>query len=171
MIHLYCGDGKGKTTAALGLALRFAGSGKRVYFLQFLKGAPTSELAILERIPEITVQRNEQDFGFCFTMTPEQKQAVAQMHNQHLHEAIRACQGGQYGMLVLDECLGALSAGVLDGEALRIFLQEKPSDLELVLTGRNPPQDLVEAADYVSEIKKIKHPFDHGVGARVGVEK
>lgn len=171
MIHIYCGDGKGKTTAALGLAVRFAGSGRRVYFLQFLKGAPSCELSILARIPEITVQRNHQDFGFSFAMTPSQKQEVAAMHNQHLREAVRACQKGAYGMLVLDECLGALSAGLLDDGLLRGFLQSSPPDFEVVITGRNPPQELLELADYVSEIRKIKHPFDCGIQARIGVEK
>lgn len=171
MIHIYCGDGKGKTTAALGLAVRFAGSGRRVYVLQFLKGAPSCELAILARIPEITVQRNSRDFGFSFVMTPAQKEEAAQMHNRHLKQAVGACRDGAYGMLVLDECLGALSAGLLDGSFLRDFLYNKPSDLEVVLTGRNPPADLLELADYVSEMKKRKHPFDQGVPARIGVEK
>ena len=171
MIHIYCGDGKGKTTAALGLAVRFAGSGRRVYFLQFLKGTPSCELSILAHIPHITVQRNDKDFGFSFGMTPGQKQEVAAMHNHHFQEAVRACQTGDYGMLVLDECLGALSAGLLDGRALRDFLQNRPSDFEVVMTGRNPPDDLLELADYVSEIRKIKHPFDRGIQARIGVEK
>lgn len=170
-MHIYCGDGKGKTTAAIGLAVRFVGSGRRVYFLQFLKGSPTCELAVLARIPEITVQRNDEDFGFSFTMTPAQKAQVTQMHNEHLRQSVQACQHGGYGMLVLDECLGALSAGLLDGDLLRAFLRERPTDLEVVLTGRNPPADLVDQADYVSEIQKKKHPFDRGVPARPGVEK
>lgn len=171
MIHVYCGDGKGKTTAALGLAIRFAGSGRRVYVLQFLKGTPSSELSILARLPEITVQRNTEDFGFSFAMTPEQKQKATAMHNQHLNEAVQACQTGEYGMLVLDEGIGALSAGLLDGVLLYDFLHTKPCGLEVVLTGRNPPDRLLELADYVSEIRKIKHPFDRGIPARAGVEK
>ncbi len=171
LIHIYCGDGKGKTTAALGLALRCAGSGKRVYFLQFLKGSPTSELAILNQIPQITVQRNSKDFGFSFSMTPKEKQAVSHMHNENLKAAMLACQQGAYELLVLDECMGALSTGLLDADLLREFIPQKPPALELVMTGRNPPEDLVAIADYVSEIKKIKHPYDRGISARCGFDK
>lgn len=171
LIHIYCGHGKGKTTAALGLAIRCAGSGRQVYFLQFLKGSPTSELTILEQIPNITIQRNDQDFGFSFAMTPEEKEIVTQMHNQNLKTAIQACRQEGYDLLILDECMGALSTGLLDADLLREFIAQKPPTLELVMTGRNPPEDLVAIADYVSEINKIKHPYDLGIPARCGIDK
>lgn len=171
LIHIYCGDGKGKTTAALGLAIRCAGSGKRVYFLQFLKGSPTSELAILEKIPNITIHRNSRDFGFSFAMTDEEKRLVTQMHNENLQAALDACAREGYDLLILDECMGALSTGLLDEALLRKGIAEKPATLELVMTGRNPPDDLVELADYVSEVKHIKHPYDRGIPARLGIDK
>ena len=171
LIHIYCGDGKGKTTAALGLAIRFLGAGGRVLLVQFLKGSPTSELAIFSRLEGITILRNTQDFGFSFTMGDEEKQQVTRMHNQNLSAAIEACWAGEAGMLILDECLGALSTGLIDREALFSFIRQKPPELELVLTGRNPPDELVELADYVSEIRCMKHPYTRGIPARDGIEQ
>ncbi len=171
LIHIYCGDGKGKTTAALGLAIRFLGAGGRVLLVQFLKGSHTAELAIFSRLEGITILRNTQDFGFSFTMGDEEKQQVTRMHNQNLSAAIEACRAGKAGMLILDECLGALSTGLIDREALFSFIRQKPPELELVLTGRNPPDELVELADYVSEIRCVKHPYTRGIPARDGIEQ
>jgi len=144
LIHIYCGDGKGKTTAAIGLSIRAAGSGKRVLFVQFLKKSETSELNILENMRGVTVLRPN---------------------------------GGEEWMdrkadlLVLDEAIGAYNKEVIDRVRLLKFLHEKPEELEVVMTGRNPAEELIDLADYVSEIKKVKHPFDKGVRARIGIEK
>lgn len=170
LIHLYCGDGKGKTTAALGLALRASGAGKRVLLLQFLKGRETGELKSLARLPEITVVRGNASGKFSFQMDPAERAAALILHTENLRAAINTARAGECDLLILDEALGALSAGLLDERLLRELVSGKPPALELVLTGRAPPHWLFEAADYVSEMCKRKHPFDRGIAARSGVE-
>lgn len=171
LVHLYCGDGKGKTTAAAGLSVRAAGAGFRVLFVQFLKGRPSGEIAVLSALPNVRVLRGKAGTAFSFQMTGEQKQAARAVHDRHLAEAVRAAGAGECDLLVLDEAVGALNKNLLDGALLRGLVLEKPEALELVLTGRNPPDWLVEAADYVSEIRKVKHPFDRGIPAREGIER
>ena len=105
MVHIYCGDGKGKTTAALGLALRAAGSGMRVHFVQFLKGSETSELASLSRIPEITVLRCDRNYGFTFRMTDADKAALTACHNTMLQTVQERLP--ETDLLVLDEFFAA----------------------------------------------------------------
>ena len=171
LVHLYCGDGKGKTTAAVGLSVRAAGSGLRVLFVQFLKSRPSGEIAVLSALANVRVLRGKEGTAFSFQMTDEQKRATREMHDRNLAEAVRAAKAGECDLLVLDEAVGALNRGRVDGELLRSLVREKPEALELVLTGRNPPEDLAEMADYVSEIRKVKHPFDRGIGARTGIER
>lgn len=170
LIHCYCGDGKGKTTAALGLALRAAGAGKKVLLLQFLKGRDTSELRVLERIPEITVLRGNASEKFSFQMDERERQQAYDMHCKNLLTAVEAARAGACDLLVLDEAMAAVSTGLIDEDLLRNFVENKPQPLELVLTGRNPPEWLLERADYVTEMVKRKHPFDSGISARTGVE-
>ena len=99
-----------------------------------------------------------------------ERQEAAQRSAQMLAQARRAAEAGECDLLVLDECFGALSTGMLDTEALLDFVEHKPPHLELVLTGRNPPEEFMALADYVSEIRKVKHPYDVGVAARRGIE-
>lgn len=170
LIHIYCGDGKGKTTAALGLALRAAGSGMNVHIVQFLKGTPTSELEALKNIPNITVERCDRNYGFTFSMSEEAKQEITKCHDRLLKRAVMLAESGQIGLLILDEFNAAYRQGLLDREAARSFVLNKPEALELVLTGRNPDAVFVEAADYVSEICGIKHPYKKKIAARRGIE-
>ena len=142
LIHIYCGDGKGKTTAALGLAIRCAGHGNHVLIVQFLKSRPTGELKSLTLIPGIELMRGKETKKFTFQMTAEEK---AQVLVEHL--------------------------ALFDKDILVDFLKGKPAELEVVLTGRNPAAELVELADYVSEICKRKHPFEKGIAARTGIER
>lgn len=171
LIHIYCGDGKGKTTCATGLSIRMAGHGKKVLFVQFLKGQPSGEIAVLQSLPGVTVARGKPLTKFTFAMTPEEKQLCLENQNQLFLEAVQAAEAGECDLLVLDEVMGALSTGTLDWEPVLEFVKHKPQELELVMTGRNPPKELVELADYVSEIQKVKHPFDQGIHARDGVER
>lgn len=170
MIHIYCGQGKGKTTAALGLALRAAGNGMRVHFVQLLKGCPTSELNSLERIPEITVDRCDRNYGFTFKMSEENKGKLADSHNEILLRARKLAQEGSIDMLIIDEFNAAYEYGLLDQDLADKLVLERPQALELILTGRNPQQKFIEAADYVSEIQAIKHPYEKGIYARKGIE-
>lgn len=171
MIHLYCGDGKGKTTAALGLAIRALGSGFRVVFVQFLKNHTTGEITVLEKLPGVTVLRGKEGTAFSFAMTEEEKEKTKLLHTEHLKKAIELAGSGNCDMLVLDEAAGACNRGLIDQDLLEAFIRNKPERLELVMTGRNPAHWMIECADYVSEIRKIKHPYDKGIPARIGIEK
>lgn len=169
-IHIYCGDGKGKTTAALGLAVRAAGAGKKVHFVQLLKGNPTSELNSLKFIPNITVDRPQKGFGFTWEMTDNQKAELTEIHNTLLLSAFERMDLGDTDMLIIDEFCGAYNKGLLDKKiADRVFF-ERPFSCELVITGREPEEKFIEAADYVSEIICRKHPYACGVPARKGIE-
>ena len=168
LIHIYCGDGKGKTTAAIGLAVRAAGSGRKVLLLQFLKDGTSAEFASLAHVPGIEVVPQTRRFGFSWTLTPAE-QAEARAYYTGLLEDAFAWAPAE-GMLVLDEAVGTVNAGLLDGERLLALLGEKQPGLEVVLTGRDPSAALLDAADYVTEMRKVKNPFDRGVAARKGVE-
>ena len=170
LIHIYCGDGKGKTTAAFGLALRAAGSGMRVHIVQLLKGNETSERNSLKFVPGITVSRCDRHYGFTSKMSDENKRELTECHNRLLKEAQELAENGSIDMLIIDEFNAAYEYNLLDRElAERIFF-EKPEITELVLTGRNPAEKFIENADYVSEIKALKHPYRNGVRARKGIE-
>ena len=171
LIHIYCGDGKGKSTAAIGLAVRAAGRGFKVFIIQFLKDQKTGELVSMAKIPEISVLRG-QDYGAAFTwqMTDQQKEKCRLQHNEMLKQGITAAKNGQVDVLILDEVIAAYNLNLVDHKLLTDFLTTKPENLEVILTGRDPAPELAAMADYVSEIKKIKHPFDQGIKARKGIE-
>lgn len=171
LIHIYCGDGKGKTTASLGLAVRCSGHGNKVLIVQFLKGRPTGELTSLALLPNIELLRGKPITKFTFQMNAEEKAQVKQEHMALFERVKEKCHQEQVDLLIMDEVIGACNTGVFDLEALLDFLRHKPQELEVVLTGRNPAPELIELADYVSEICKRKHPFDRGIGARTGVER
>ena len=174
LIHIYTGDGKGKTTAAVGLAIRCAGSGGKVVFCQFLKDNRSSELNILTALPHIELVQAPQSFGFYKNLNDEQRAAARQTYSQLLRQAIRAAVNSENParLLVLDEAVAAYNHQLLEQELLLDFLQNtKPAALEVVLTGREPAAELAALADYISNIQKIKHPFDQGVKARRGIEK
>lgn len=171
LIHIYCGNGKGKTTACLGLTIRCAGHGNKVLFVQFLKSRPTGELNSLELLPNIEVLRGKETKKFTFQMTAEEKQEVLREHEQLFAKIQTKLTGENVQLLVLDEIIGACNTGVFDENQLLDFLKTKPQRLEVVLSGRDPSPKLLELADYVSEICKRKHPFDKGIPARSGIEK
>ncbi len=170
LIHIYCGDGKGKTTAAVGLCARACGCGRRVLLAQFLKNDSSSELRSLRLLPGFSEIPAPKTVKFTFQMNEEERREAAQRCAQMFRQARRQAEAGECSLLVLDECFGALSTGMLDGEELLDFAEHKPQQLELVLTGRNPPEEFLAIADYVSEVRKIKHPYDAGIPARKGIE-
>ena len=168
LIHIYCGDGKGKTTAAVGLSVRAAGCGRKVVFAQFFKDGHSGECCVLEKLPNLTFLRPEKTFGFFWTLSDEEKAEARDFYTAHLHRAMDLA--GDADLLVLDEAMSACAHGVIDEGQVLAFLGEKPEKLEVVLTGRDPSQAMQDAADYITEMRKIKHPFDRGIGARKGVE-
>lgn len=171
LIHIYCGDGKGKTTAAVGLAVRCAGGGNKVLLVQFLKSRDSGELYSLAKLPDIEVMRGKESKKFTFQMNEEEKHALLIEHNKMFEQVLAKIKNGGYSLLILDEVIGALNAKVFEMPKLIEFLRHKPENLEVVLTGRNPAPELVEIADYVSEMRKVKHPMDKGIMAREGIEK
>ena len=169
LIHLYCGDGKGKTTAATGLALRAAGAGRRVLFVQFFKDGSSSEVKALRSVPGVAVRICPVQHGFFRDMDDDtRRRAVADF--TALFEAAAAEAAENADLLVLDEAVSACNHGMIPKDALLRFLREKPEGLEVVLTGRDPAPELLELADYVTEMRKIRHPYDRGIRARKGVE-
>jgi len=170
LIHVYYGYGKGKTTAALGLALRAAGSGMKVVIVQFLKDSNTCELSALKLIPNITVLRGTAAKVFACDMTPEQLERTREIHNGNLKKALSIVDSGRCGLLILDEALDAYQQELLDRGAFLEFVRHKPETLELVITGHKPEPAIIDCADYVTEMVKIKHPYDRGVSGRRGIE-
>lgn len=171
LIHIYCGDGKGKTTAAMGLSIRCAGHGNRVLIVQFLKSRPTGELASLALLSNIEVMRGKETKKFTFQMNDEEKAEVKREHMVLFDKVKQKYANEHIDLLIFDEIIGACNTGVFDQAALVEFLKNKPKELEVVMTGRNPAPELVELADYVSEVCMRKHPFKRGIPARVGIEK
>jgi cob(I)alamin adenosyltransferase len=170
LIHLYIGGGKGKTTAAAGLCVRAAGRGKKVIFAQFLKGMESGETVSLEKLGVVII-RSSTRFGWLSQMDEPVKTSCGEKQRELLGETAAALEGAAGALVVLDEVLDALNAGMITAEALRDFIEHRGAETELVMTGRNPPSWLLEKADYVSDIQKVKHPFDRGVPAREGIEK
>jgi cob(I)alamin adenosyltransferase len=167
-IHIYYGDGKGKTTAAVGLAVRAAGSGLKVLVFQFLKDNSSNERKVLETLPNVTCLPGREPVKFVSKMNGDERIEFRHYNNKALDEIIKFC--GPFDMLVLDEALYALNLDVLSEEKLVSFIRHKPRGLEVVLTGRHPPDSLLEMADYVTEVRKVKHQFDLGRTAREGIE-
>lgn len=168
MVHLYVGDGKGKTTCAMGLALRAAGHGKRVVIAQFLKSGESGERMAFRRFSNVTLLPVPEKLKFVFAMTPGEKaEAAAQMQ-----AILRAAAGRMPGcdLLVLDEVCAAITTGLLPLEEVTALLDGRPEGAEVVMTGRDPAQALLDRADYITEMRKVKHPYDRGVPAREGVE-
>lgn len=168
LIQLYTGDGKGKTTAALGLALRAAGHGLRTYIGQFMKGVDYGELESIGRLqPYVTIEQYGQPtFVHLHEATPEDVERA----REGLEKARAAMFGGAYDIVVLDEVCVALHFELLTLDQILALIEEKPTHVELVLTGRRAPPELVERADLVTEMREVKHPYTQGVEAREGIE-
>ncbi|MBI3753745.1 MAG: cob(I)yrinic acid a,c-diamide adenosyltransferase [Deltaproteobacteria bacterium] len=171
LIHIYTGEGKGKTTAAIGLAVRAAGQGQRVLFVQFFKvdDAPSGEKEIFKNIPQIELLRSNVRHPI-FTKEKTDEKSVQKSIIETFELVKQKVDENNINLLVLDEINSVLSGGWLDVNSMIDFLENRPEGLEVVLTGRDAPVELVKMADYITEMLKIKHPFDNGVKARKGIE-
>lgn len=171
LVHVYTGNGKGKTTAALGLSLRMISYKKKVLIVQFIKGPWRSgELDIVKKLkPYLKIKALGE--GFIKILGDRKpfevhKQAAAQA----LAYAAREMKTGKYGLVVLDEINVAIREKLVSSSKVLSLIKEKPLKLELVLTGRNAPDNIIKQADYVSEIKEVKHPYQKGILARPSVD-
>jgi cob(I)alamin adenosyltransferase len=166
-VHVYTGDGKGKTTAAIGLAIRAAGAGMRVYIAQFVKGMHYSELDALDRYADrITLRQYGRDCFIEKEPDPEDIQAA----RQGLEEVKGILASADYEMVILDEANIATRYNLFSPDELVELVRSKPEAVELVITGRNADPKVIALADLVTEMKEIKHYYNRGVQARAGIE-
>jgi cob(I)alamin adenosyltransferase len=166
-IQVYTGDGKGKTTAALGLILRASGAGLRVYLGQFIKGRRTNEIKTLKaRFPNVTVRQYGRGGFIRGKPSPEHVKAA----RKGLAQLRRAMLSRRYDLVIADEANVAVALGLLPAPSLLDLMDEKPESVELVVTGRKADRRVVARADLVTEMREIKHYFRQGVPARPGIE-
>lgn len=170
LIHIYCGEGKGKTTASLGLIMRASGAGYKIVLMQCFKGGDSSEIKTLEHIRGIEIIHADLPGKYTWELTSMEKEKVIKMHTDMFRKAVAKIDNNKKTLLVLDEMVGATTYGYIDKEIVTNFLKSKPENVEVVITGRNPLPEFVDMADYVSRIDKIKHPYDKGIEARKGIE-
>lgn len=168
LIHLYCGEGKGKTTAAVGLAVRASGAGKQVVFTQFFKDGTSCEVEPLRSLPGIRTIHAQTVKGFYRSMNTQQREQARQDYTALFRQVTDAAKDAD--LLILDEIVSACNRGVVPETLVVDFLKNRPQKLEVVLTGREPSAALAELADYITEMRKLRHPFDRGVAARKGIE-
>ena len=167
-VQVYTGDGKGKTTAALGLALRAAGHGMRTYVGQFMKGQPYGELEALRDHPLITVEQ----YGDVRCIRREEvTPAHLEQAERGLERVREAMCSGQYDLVVLDEVNVTIWFGLLEVGAVLGLLDQRPAGVEVILTGRRAPPELIHRADLVTEMREVKHYYQQGVAARDGIER
>jgi cob(I)alamin adenosyltransferase len=165
LVHVYTGDGKGKTTAALGLAMRAVGQGMKVVFIQFLKGLPCGEHFFAKQYKPFEIVQIS--VGDSFKKSKEQSSQEAR---QTLAYAKQEMLSGKYDLVILDEIFIATSQGLITVKQVLDLLDAKPASVELVLTGRKAPPEIIQRADLVTEMLMIKHPFTEGMDARRGIE-
>lgn len=177
-IHIYCGDGKGKTTAATGLSVRASGAGIPVIFCQFMKSDCSSEILVLKGVPGITVLHAPRFFGFSWTLQEKEKKEAEKQYRELFWTAVK--NASKYcdkansekvsALLILDELISACNTGMIDEKAVLEWIARRPENLEIVITGRNPSERLLSEADYITEMKMRRHPYEQGIKARIGIE-
>ncbi len=168
-IHVYTGEGKGKTTAAFGLAMRASGRGLKVLIIQFMKGRPDSgEVVSAKRLPNVKVEQYGTKALVVEGKVPEKVKRLAM---KGLERARKAIHDEEVDMLILDEVNVAVHFGLVPPEQLLELVASKPADMELILTGRHARPEVVRLAEYVTEMKAKKHPYSSGRQARIGIEE
>ena len=174
LVQVYTGDGKGKTTAAIGLAVRALGWGKKVLFYQFLKppAAKSGELCLAEKfLDQLTCKRLQADWPLTKTRPDEPARSKMRRDIQQIWpDIVKAVTEHEYDLVILDEMNCCLAERLIDWPALANLLAGKHQDVELILTGRGASKQLIAAADLVSEVVEIKHPYNDGLTARKGIE-
>jgi cob(I)alamin adenosyltransferase len=167
LVQVYTGYGKGKTTAAFGLALRAIGRGLKVYVIQFIKGGfDYGELYIVDKLPNLELKA----FGRGKFIMEKPSEEDIRLAEEALSLAEKVVKSGEYDMVILDEVNVALKLKLISLERILELMRSKPKHVELVLTGRYAPKEVMEAADLVTEMREVKHPYNIGYGARKGIE-
>lgn len=167
-IHVYTGNGKGKTTAAVGLAIRAAGAGLNVYIAQFMKQGDYSEIKGLDRFSDlITVEQ----FGCGRFIKGRPSGEDVAAARQGLNKVKTILAAGKHAVVILDEASVAVSLNLFSEKELLEIIDRRPDNVEIIITGRGATSAIIEAADLVTEMKEIKHYFKKGVAARIGIEK
>lgn len=170
-VHVYTGEGKGKTTAALGLAFRAIGNHQKVRMVQFLKGTPTSELETARLLTDyMIIQRFGNQHKFYWELSETEKATYHQLVQPELANITKIIEEGQAEIIILDEIFAAIRYNLVSTELVLKWMKMKSPMVELVLTGRDVPQVIIDEADLVTSMTKIKHYYDHGVIARKGIE-
>lgn len=171
LIHIYTGNGKGKTSAAVGLGMRAYGRGLKVLMVQFLKGSETGEMLAIEKLGAgFTLVRGKEVKKFTWNMNEAELSELKESMKELFEIATESASECACDVLILDELMGAISTGLIEVRDVFKFLKGKPNSLEVIMTGRNAPKELVDISHYVSEINAVKHPFDSGIKAREGIE-
>lgn len=168
LVHIYTGDGKGKSTAAIGLGLRATGNDMKVLLVSFLKGMDTCEEIAISKIDNFEQIKEVKTNKFTWNMNDKELIEVTKNHNNSLMQAIKKSKN--IDILIFDEIISTYNLNLIDKKLLLNFIRNKPNGLEIILTGRQPAEELLELADYVSEVNCIKHPYEKGIPARKGIE-
>lgn len=170
MMQIYYGNGKGKTTAAVGLAIRACGAGMKTAFFQFLKNGSSSETKILQSLENAQVFCCAECNKFTFEMTDAEKKAVTLSHNKMLQKAAELLEKNDVQMVILDEFLDAYNKKLIDTKLSDHFISNYLQKGEIIMTGRDPSEHFKKCADYLTEMKAEKHPYNTGISARKGIE-
>lgn len=172
LVQVYTGNGKGKTTAALGQGLRSCGRGLTVYMVQFLKSGDTGELHSIEKLqPFFKIFRFERERGFFWTLNEQEKRELKEDIERGFSFIKETVKNNACDILIIDEMMGVLGNKLLEVGEVVALLESKPETMEIIMTGRNVPQEIIDAADLVTEMREVKHYFNDGVPARVGIEE
>ncbi|MCM8899984.1 cob(I)yrinic acid a,c-diamide adenosyltransferase [Caldicoprobacter algeriensis] len=170
-VQVYTGDGKGKTTAALGQGLRAVGRGLKVVMVQFLKGIESGELEAVKRLdPQFTIMRFAETRKFFWQLTDEEKEQLKEKTQQEMQQLEQLMKKGSCDVLILDEIMAAIHGGLVSVEQICRLIDDKPKGMELILTGRNVPREIADRADLITEMRNVKHYLNKGVPARKGIE-
>lgn len=171
LVQVYTGNGKGKTTASIGLGIRAYGNGLKVIMIQFLKSGVTGELNVLNNLGEnFKVYRFEKEKDFTWNLTEEQKEELKLEIQEGFSFAKKVVKENLCDMLILDEVMASVNGGYIKEEEVVELIESKNDNMELVLTGRNVPNAIAEKSDLITEMKDVKHYFNKGIPARKGIE-
>lgn len=171
LVQVYTGEGKGKTTAAIGQGIRAYGNGLKVYMIQFLKGGKTGELTTIDELGEnFKIFRFEKPKDFTWNLSKEELEDLKLEIKDGYNFILDVINEEKCDLLIIDEIMAVLSNKFLTVEEVVYILDNKPKNMEIILTGRNVPEEIIQKSNLVTEMKCIKHYFEEGVPAREGIE-